>query len=68
MNIADAYTAEGFEFSGTLAFDRQSGYRSRSFLTVPLKSSSGGVIGVLQLLNATDPAGTWCRSMPATSP
>ena len=56
VNVADAYAARGFEFSGTRAFDRQSGYRSRSFLTVPLKSQSGRVIGVLQLLNALDPA------------
>jgi GAF domain-containing protein len=56
VNIADAYRADGFEFSGTLAFDRLSGYRSTSFLTVPLKNAAGRVIGVLQLLNAIDPA------------
>ncbi len=56
VNVPDAYAAEGFEFSGTLAFDRRTGYRSRSFLTVPLKSHAGAVIGVLQLLNATDEA------------
>lgn len=56
VNIADAYQAEGFEFSGTLAFDRLTGYRSTSFLTVPLKNGEQRVIGVLQLINATDPA------------
>jgi GAF domain-containing protein len=55
VNIPDAYTAEGFEFSGTVAFDRQTGYRSCSFLTVPLRNQGGKVIGVLQLLNARDP-------------
>jgi GAF domain-containing protein len=55
VNIADAYAAEGFEFSGTIAFDRQTGYRSTSFLTVPLRGANR-VIGVLQLLNAQDPA------------
>lgn len=55
VNIADAYDAAGFEFSGTIAFDRQTGYRSRSFLTVPLKNVHQKVIGVLQLLNAQDP-------------
>jgi len=55
VNIADAYAAEGFEFSGTIAFDRQTGYRSTSFLTVPLKNAAQRVIGVLQLLNAQDP-------------
>jgi GAF domain-containing protein len=37
-------------------FDQLSGYRSTSFLTVPLKNAAQRVIGVLQLLNATDPA------------
>src|SRR5690606_28585498 len=35
INIADAYVAEGFDFSGTRNFDKKTGYRSRSFLTVP---------------------------------
>jgi HD-GYP domain-containing protein (c-di-GMP phosphodiesterase class II) len=56
VNIADAYTAEGFDFSGTRNFDKRTGYRSTSFLTVPMKSHEGEIIGVLQLLNATDPA------------
>ena len=29
VNIADAYTAEGFDFSGTRAFDTKTGYRSQ---------------------------------------
>jgi HD-GYP domain-containing protein (c-di-GMP phosphodiesterase class II) len=56
VNIADAYTAEGFDFSGTRKFDQRTGYRSTSFLTVPMRDHEGVVIGVLQLLNATDPA------------
>ncbi|MBX3024814.1 GAF domain-containing protein [bacterium] len=56
VNIADAYAADGFELSGTIAFDARTGYRSMSFLTVPLKSAQQRVIGVLQLLNAQDPA------------
>jgi hypothetical protein len=55
VNVADAYAADGFEFSGTIAFDRQTGYRSTSLLTVPLKNAQQRVIGVLQLLNAQDP-------------
>jgi HD-GYP domain-containing protein (c-di-GMP phosphodiesterase class II) len=54
-NIADAYDAEGFDFSGTRAFDDKMGYRSQSFLTVPMKNRDGDVIGVLQLINAIDP-------------
>ena len=54
VNIADAYDAEGFDFSGTRSFDTNTGYRSKSFLTVPMKNHEGEVIGVLQLINATD--------------
>lgn len=52
VNIADAYSVAGFDFSGTQEFDRRHGYRSRSFLTIPLQNSEGLVIGVLQLINA----------------
>ncbi len=55
VNIPDAYKAEGFDFSGTKAFDEKTGYRSQSFLTVPLKNHEDEIIGVLQLLNAQDP-------------
>lgn len=54
-NIEDAYYAEHLDFSGTKAFDARSGYRSKSFLTVPLSNHANEVIGVLQLLNAKDP-------------
>ncbi len=54
INIADAYQAEGFDFSGTKAFDEQTKYRSKSFLTMPLANSEGMIIGVLQLINAKD--------------
>lgn len=53
--IDDAYEVEGFDFEGAKAFDRETGYRSRSFLTVPLMNHAGDLIGVLQLLNAQDP-------------
>lgn len=52
INIADAYTAEGYDFSGTKKFDQSTGYRSQSFLTVPMKNHEQEIIGVLQLLNA----------------
>ena len=55
VNIADAYTAEGFDFTGTRAFDSKTGYRSKSFLTVPMRNHEGETIGVLQLINAIDP-------------
>ncbi|RKZ78938.1 MAG: phosphohydrolase [Candidatus Parabeggiatoa sp. nov. 1] len=55
INIPDAYTNTDFEFSGTRVFDQQTGYRSQSFLTVPMKNNDGEVIGVLQLINALNP-------------
>ena len=54
VNIPDAYTAEGFDFSGTKNFDKKTGYRSKSFLTVPMKNHENEIIGVLQLINAQD--------------
>lgn len=58
VNIADAYCdSDDYDFSGTQEFDRRLGYRSHSFLTVPLKNHKGFVIGVLQLINAKDAAG-----------
>ena len=54
VNIADAYAAKGFDFTGTKSFDGKTGYRSESFLTVPMKNHEDEVIGVLQLINAKD--------------
>ena len=54
VNIADAYTEPNFDFSGTRRFDERNGYRSQSFLAVPMKDHEGDVIGVLQLINAID--------------
>lgn len=55
VNIADAYLTEGFDFSGTRKFDEKTGYRSKSFLTVPMMNHENEIIGVLQLINAIDP-------------
>lgn len=54
FNITDAYTAEGYDFSGTRDFDQKTGYRSTSFLTVPMRDHESKIIGVLQLINALD--------------
>jgi HD-GYP domain-containing protein (c-di-GMP phosphodiesterase class II) len=55
VNIEDAYEVEIFDFSGTKEFDKRNGYRSQSFLTIPMENNAGRVIGVLQLINAQDP-------------
>ena len=51
VNIADAYVEQGFDFSGTRNFDKKTGYRSKAFLTVPMKNHDNEIIGVLQLIN-----------------
>ncbi len=64
INIADAYDDDRFDFSGTRAFDEKNGYRSMSFLTVPLKPMGGSVLGALQLINAKGDGG---RNVPFTA-
>jgi HD-GYP domain-containing protein (c-di-GMP phosphodiesterase class II) len=64
INIADAYDDDRFDFSGTRKFDESNGYRSMSFLTVPLKPMGGSVLGALQLINAKGPTG---GTVPFTS-
>ena len=54
VNIEDAYDNKEYDFSGTKSFDHKTGYRSKSFLTVPMTNHENELIGVLQLLNAID--------------
>ncbi len=56
VNISDAYIAAGYDFSGTKKFDAKTGYHSRSFLAVPMRNHDNEIIGVLQLINATEAA------------
>lgn len=58
VNVPDAYQigpAMAFRFDPT--FDRLTGYRTRSVLAMPLRTSHGQSVGVLQLLNAVDERG-----------
>jgi HD-GYP domain-containing protein (c-di-GMP phosphodiesterase class II) len=52
INIPNAYDTTRFDFSGTKAFDTRNGYRSVSFLTIPMLDAAGRVVGVLQLINS----------------
>ncbi len=56
VNIPDVYSAAGFNFEGTKKFDQNTGYHSQSMLVVPLRNHENDIIGVLQLLDALDPA------------
>lgn len=55
INIEDAYDAVDYDFSGTRQFDKRTGYRTQSLLTVPMTNHENEIIGVLQLINAQDP-------------
>jgi len=54
INIDDVYTAEDYDFSGTRTFDQNTGYKTQSILTIPLKNHEDDIIGALQLINAID--------------
>ena len=57
LSIDDVYGGEGrFRFEGPRNYDKITGYRTRSMLVVPMKDHEYEIIGVLQLLNATNQA------------
>jgi HD-GYP domain-containing protein (c-di-GMP phosphodiesterase class II) len=66
INIPDVYHAEGFDFSGTRNFDHQTGYHTKSILTIPMKNHQGDIIGVLQLINAQDEDSNETREFTAS--
>ncbi len=52
LNLADVYNLPpDLPYSFNRQVDQQTGYRTRSLLTVPMRDASGQVIGALQLLN-----------------
>ena len=55
VNIPDVYDTDLFDFTGPKKFDDSTGYRSKSMLVVPMRNHENDIIGVLQLLNATNP-------------
>jgi GAF domain-containing protein len=58
LNIPDAYTIpKSYPVSFNSSFDKMVGYHTKSMLTLPLSNSRKQIIGVLQLINATDDDG-----------
>jgi HD-GYP domain-containing protein (c-di-GMP phosphodiesterase class II) len=58
LSIDDAYALpEGLPYRFNRSFDNESGYRTRSILTIPLKTAAGSLVGVMQIINARDEAG-----------
>lgn len=52
LNLEDAYAAlPGAPFEIDRKYDRQTTYRTKSMLVVPMKTPDGRIIGVLQLIN-----------------
>ena len=52
--IKDVYKEKTFDFSGAKAFDKNTGYKSKSVLVMPIKDYQGDVQGVIQMINAQD--------------
>ena len=62
LNIEDAYDLpDSCTCRFDKSYDESANYRTRSILTVPLKTSVGKIIGVLQLINAKDDRGQIVR-------
>ena len=53
INIKDVYRlSKDAPYSYNIAFDKASGYKTKSMLTVPLKTQNNVVLGVIQIINA----------------
>lgn len=53
VNLADVYDELPYDFSAARNMDKKTGYRTQSMLTFPLKDHTNDIIGVIQLINAT---------------
>ena len=57
INVPDVHTDTHFDFTGSLRYDAMTGYRTVSMLVVPMRNDKDEMIGVTQLINATDGQG-----------
>lgn len=55
LNIPDVYNSGEFDFSGAKRFDQGNNYKTVSCLSVPLQDNDKNALGVIQLINATEP-------------
>jgi len=63
LNFADAYRIphdRPFRFNNS--YDRETGYRTRSILALPMRNAKGEVLGVLQLINSKKNAAARLRT------
>ncbi len=55
LNILDVHQIDPSEpYKFGKKFDEESGYTTRSVITVPLKTARGDILGILQIINAQD--------------
>ncbi len=53
VNLEDAYhLPDPVPYKFNRAIDEQSGYRTKSMLTIPMRNPQGEIVGVVQLINA----------------
>jgi len=58
VNVPDVYNIPSeASYSFNTSYDRISGYKTTSNLTVPLKTAEGSILGVIQVMNARDENG-----------
>jgi HD-GYP domain-containing protein (c-di-GMP phosphodiesterase class II) len=58
VNIKDAYNIpKKAPYAHNTYYDKVSGYKTESILTIPLKTNTGDILGVIQLINAKDTKG-----------
>jgi HD-GYP domain-containing protein (c-di-GMP phosphodiesterase class II) len=58
VNVTNAYNLpEGVPYTFGLSYDKISGYRTTSILTIPLVTAEDKLLGVIQMINATDAGG-----------
>ena len=57
ISIPDVYHCDDYDFSGPRNYDRINQYKTTSAMVVPMTNDYGEIIGVIQLINATDESG-----------
>jgi HD-GYP domain-containing protein (c-di-GMP phosphodiesterase class II) len=58
VNVPDAYNIpDNVPYSFGISYDRMSGYKTTSILTVPLVIAAGELLGVIQMINSKDESG-----------
>ena len=58
VNIPDVYNIpDGAPYGFDPSYDKLSGYRSQSMLAIPLKTNTGDILGVIQIINKLDKRG-----------